>query len=144
MEFEEHKRGDPVKLARVLRVFSILQIGFAVVEFVLFFLIVEDKTDLQGLVLIVAAPTTLLFAIEGFYAAYNYDGFLTTLFLFYLIVRIIVYIWEVINAVLFNLGAYFYAIPAISALLRLIYVYVTVRLMRLLNTDDLVIIKTHD
>ena len=34
---------------------------------------------MQGLVLIVAAPTTLLFAIEGFYAAYNYDGFLTTL-----------------------------------------------------------------
>lgn len=26
MEFEENKRSDPVKLARVLRVFSILQI----------------------------------------------------------------------------------------------------------------------
>lgn len=88
---------------------------------------------MQGLVLIVAAPTTLLFAIEGFYAAYNYDGFLTTLvrlnpsvtqyltgtkFLFYLIIRIIVYIWEVTNALVYELNAYFYAIPAVSALLR--------------------------
>ena len=56
----------------------------------------EDKTDLQGLVLIVAAPTTLLFAIEGFYAAYNYDGFLTTLVRTRSMLRTLLILFEVL------------------------------------------------
>jgi hypothetical protein len=135
------KLDDPILLGHIMRILCIGQVVFAVVEFSLYFIWVEDKSDIHGITLAVAGATTILFSIEGFYAVYNFDTFLSIIFILYIILRILVCGWEIADVFVNQMWTIFWAVPAVTILFRLICLYVGIRFLRRLLAEDVTMIK---
>jgi len=115
------------------------QLIFALVECILF--VTSGRKDLYSISYLVLCITTVLFTVEGYFAAYNYDKFLSTAFVLYLFVRELVYFWQIWYAVVTNRPAPYWVFALIGAICRVLYIYLgfkfTYRLYNEGPPDDL-------